>query len=86
MGAAQMAYSGRYTGAFDIGGRKLFLNCSGSGEPTVILEAGANSGSNAWWKVQPWLATTTRVCSYDRANLPGGSSDPSGSRRPPRTS
>ena len=26
--------------------------------------------------MQPWLATSTRVCSYDRANLPGGSSDP----------
>lgn len=76
MGAAEMAVAGRYTGAFDIGGRKMFLNCSGSGTPTVILEAGANGGSHDWFAVQPWLATTTRVCSYDRANLPGGRSDP----------
>lgn len=76
MGAAQMAMPGRYTGAFDIGGRKMFLSCSGSGSPTVILEAGAGGGSHSWHAVQPWLATTTRVCSYDRANLPGGSSEP----------
>ena len=72
-----MAKAGRYTGAFKIGGgRKMFMTCSGSGTPTVILEAGAGGGANAWFAVQPWLATTTRVCSYDRANLPGGSSDP----------
>lgn len=76
IGATEMAAARRYTGAFDIGGRKMFLNCSGSGSPTVILEAGANAGSHSWFAVQPWLATTTRVCSYDRANVPGGSSDP----------
>ena len=54
----------------------MFLSCSGSGTPTVILEAGANGGSSSWFAVQPWLATSTRVCSYDRANLPGGRSDP----------
>jgi pimeloyl-ACP methyl ester carboxylesterase len=76
-GASTTATAGRYTGAFEIGGgRKLFLTCSGSGTPTVILEAGANGGAHSWFAVQPWLATTTRVCSYDRANVPGGSSDP----------
>ena len=76
IGAAGVAVPGRHTGAFDIGGRKLYLNCSGSGTPTVILEAGANGGSHSWAAVQPRLATANRVCSYDRANLPGGSSDP----------
>lgn len=76
-GAQAIATPGRYTGAFPVGGgRKLFLNCSGSGATTVILEAGAGGGSASWQKVQRPLSRSTRVCSYDRANLPGGSSDP----------
>src|SRR5664279_478354 len=51
----------------DIGGRKLNLRCSGSGAPTVILESGANADSLTWFKVQPLLARSTTVCSYDRA-------------------
>jgi pimeloyl-ACP methyl ester carboxylesterase len=75
-GAAAIAEPGTYTGAFDVGGHRLFLNCSGSGEPTVVLEAGAGGGSSAWTRVQRPLAVTTRVCSYDRSHVPGGSSDP----------
>jgi pimeloyl-ACP methyl ester carboxylesterase len=75
--ARQLAAPGPYTGAFDVGGgRTLFLNCAGSGSPTVILEAGAGGGANAWTKVQPEVASLARVCSYDRANIPGGASDP----------
>src|SRR5712691_8205665 len=75
-GASRLDTAGRYTGAFDVGGgRKMFLSCSGSRTPTVILEAGADAGTDSWFAVQPWLATTTRVCSYDRANVPGGNSD-----------
>jgi len=51
----------------DIGGRKLNLRCSGSGTPTVMLESGATTDSLTWFKVQPLLARTTTVCSYDRA-------------------
>jgi len=51
----------------DIGGRKFHLNCAGSGSPTVILEAGLGDTSLVWTLVQPKLATTTRVCSYDRS-------------------
>src|SRR5689334_6311099 len=51
----------------DIGGRKLHLNCTGSGRPTVILEAGLGDTSLVWALVQPKLAATTRVCSYDRS-------------------
>jgi pimeloyl-ACP methyl ester carboxylesterase len=75
--ARVLATPGPYTGAFDVGrGRTLFLTCSGSGSPTVILEAGAGGGANAWTKVQPEVAPVARVCSYDRANIPGGASDP----------
>jgi CubicO group peptidase (beta-lactamase class C family)/pimeloyl-ACP methyl ester carboxylesterase len=76
-GAVTMATASRYTGTFPVGGRrKMFITCAGSGSPTVILEAGAGGGVYSWSAVQPSLTTTTRVCSYDRANLPGGSSDP----------
>jgi pimeloyl-ACP methyl ester carboxylesterase len=60
----------------DIGGRKLHLHCTGSGSPTVILEAGASSFAIDWALVQPEIARTNRVCSYDRAGH--GWSDPGG--------
>lgn len=58
----------------DVGGHRLHLYCMGSGLPTVIMEAGAGGFSLHWGLVQPELAKTTRVCSYDRAGL--GWSDP----------
>jgi pimeloyl-ACP methyl ester carboxylesterase len=54
----------------DLGhGRHLNLRCSGSGPQVVILEAGAVADSSTWFKVQPLLATHTRVCAYDRAGF-----------------
>jgi len=63
----------------DIGGRRLNIICTGTGSPTVILEAGLVADSAAWRLVQPAISRTTRVCSYDRAGL--GFSDPAGSPR-----
>ena len=51
----------------DIGGRRLYLQCDGSGSPVVILEAGLGGSSSSWAKIQPAVAATTTVCSYDRA-------------------
>src|SRR5687768_853939 len=51
----------------DVGGRKLHVNCAGTGSPTVVLEAGASSFAIDWSLVQPEVAKSTRVCSYDRA-------------------
>ena len=53
----------------DIGGRKLHLNCSGTGTPTVVLVAGGGAYSIDWALVQSGVAAATRVCSYDRAGL-----------------
>jgi pimeloyl-ACP methyl ester carboxylesterase len=47
----------------------LHLYCTGSGSPTVILEAAATSSSLDWGYVQPEIAKLTRVCSYDRAGF-----------------
>jgi pimeloyl-ACP methyl ester carboxylesterase len=53
----------------DIGGHQLHIHCTGDDPPTVILEAPAASMSAAWGRVQPRVAETARVCSYDRAGL-----------------
>jgi pimeloyl-ACP methyl ester carboxylesterase len=59
----------------DVGGYRLHLHCLGEGKPTVLLEAGNNEFSLTWSDIQPRLAATAKVCSYDRAGL--GWSDPS---------
>jgi pimeloyl-ACP methyl ester carboxylesterase len=51
------------------GAHQLHIRCTGDGTPTVVLEAPATGMSAAWGWVQPALANTTRVCSYDRAGL-----------------
>jgi pimeloyl-ACP methyl ester carboxylesterase len=58
----------------DIGGRRINLHCTGAGGPTVILMAGIFSWSVVWYKTQPVIAQTTRVCGFDRAGY--GFSDP----------
>lgn len=48
---------------------KMRIDCMGSGSPTIILDAGAGNDGLIWGGVQPVLAKTTRVCSYDRAGM-----------------
>ena len=50
-----------------IDGHRTHIYCTGSGSPTIVLEAGAGNDSVVWSGVQPVLSKTTRVCSYDRA-------------------
>jgi len=45
-------------------GSRLHINCTGTGSPTVILDAGLGGTSLDWSKVQPVVARFTRVCSY----------------------
>jgi hypothetical protein len=47
------------------GGRSLYLECVGSGKPTVVLEAGFPGNTLNWRDVQPELGRTTRTCAYD---------------------
>jgi pimeloyl-ACP methyl ester carboxylesterase len=51
------------------GGRSLFLQCVGSGSPTVVLEAGLGGNTFNWRDVQAQLGRTTRTCAYDRAGI-----------------
>lgn len=65
----------------DIGGRKLNLFCMGSGDRTILFDAGGSDWSVVWALVQPAVAGRARACAYDRAGL--GYSDPSGAPRSP---
>jgi len=52
-----------------IGDRRIFLRCIGSGEPTVVLEAGYGDNGTIWAPVQIHASEFVRICSYDRAGL-----------------
>jgi pimeloyl-ACP methyl ester carboxylesterase len=68
-------------GTFDLpNGRSLYLECLGSGSPTVVLEPGENTPGSAMYEVQAALARQSMTCVYDRANV--GSS---GTAPTPRT-
>jgi pimeloyl-ACP methyl ester carboxylesterase len=51
----------------DVGGHRLHLNCTGSGSPTVVLEAGGGASSSDFAWIAPVVARDTTVCTYDRA-------------------
>ena len=66
---------GEIDGLIEVGdGRSLYLRCTGSGSPTVILEGGDGDTSASYAFAESTLAAETRTCVYDRANL--GMSDP----------
>ena len=50
-------------------GHQMHMNCTGSGSPTIVLEAGLGNDALIWGGVQPELAKTTHVCAYDRAGF-----------------
>lgn len=69
--------SGDFAGRVALpGGRVLYLECRGTGRPTVILESGLRNRADIWRvagdddaspdAVFPKLAAFTRVCAYDR--------------------
>jgi pimeloyl-ACP methyl ester carboxylesterase len=64
----------------DVGGYRLHIYCTGSGSPTVVIDAGWGDWSGGWSEVQPEVAKTTRVCTYDRAGMGHSEAGP-----PPRT-
>lgn len=66
-----------FSGQVDIGGRSLWLEVSGSGGPTVILESGFGNNGQIWDEIAlapgsedpavlPSVADFTQVCAYDR--------------------
>lgn len=51
----------------DVGGHAMYLSCTGSGSPTVVLESGLGESSAYWGLVAQRVGERTRVCAYDRA-------------------
>ena len=48
-------------------GHRLYLNCVGSGSPTVVLFSGLGEWTPNWAWVQGSVSRTTHVCAFDRA-------------------
>jgi pimeloyl-ACP methyl ester carboxylesterase len=85
-------------GLVDIGGgRKIYLECQGTGSPTVILVSGRSDRSDIWHTladtakpglaVYPAVAKFTRVCAYDRpgtVTIAGNAIEPSRSTSVPQ--
>src|SRR5262249_20059952 len=76
--AAPLASRDDFSGHVDIGnGRHIYLECRGTGTPTVVLEAGYRSSARIWSEgllqspaprkmVLTGVAAYSRVCAYDR--------------------
>ena len=74
--------SGDFAGLVRIAdGRRLYLECHGTGSPTVILEAGLRGRGDGWsfsvtggdgTGVLPRVASFTHVCRYDRPGTLAG--------------
>ena len=54
---------------YKVNGHRMHLNCTGAGSPTLVLDAGLGWDSLEWGGIQPVLAQSTQVCSYDRAGF-----------------
>ena len=79
------AVAGDFAGLVDIGGRRLYLECRGTGSPTVVLVSGYGNHGGIWSvqseelpqpPVRPAVAGFTRVCAYDRPGTIGDADDP----------
>ena len=64
---------------YRVDNHRMHMNCTGSGSPSVILDAGLGGFSLEWMFVQESLSAQTRVCAYDRAGY--GWSEPGPSPR-----
>ena len=65
--------NGDFAARVPVAGRRVYLECHGSGRPTVVLQTGYGNAGDIWSTatahlpaVAPGLAATNRVCVYDR--------------------
>ena len=64
---------GAISGTFNVGGHGLFMDCTGTGTPTVVMlhgiiwDSGFGGDSVAWDATRE--ALPTRTCAYDRRNV-----------------
>ena len=69
-------------GTFDVGGgRMMYMECRGTGSPTVVLVSGQRASAEDWSMVADGVnsppvfsavSENTRVCAYDRPGTPVG--------------
>lgn len=69
-------------GSFDVGGgRMMFMECEGTGSPTVVIIGGQRAAAGDWMIVADGVASApvyslvaeqTRVCAYDRPGTLAG--------------
>ncbi len=55
-----------FSGMVDIGAWRLYVECRGSGSPTVVFESGDESDTTSWHQVLPVVSLTTNPCVYNR--------------------
>jgi pimeloyl-ACP methyl ester carboxylesterase len=75
-----VAQGGDFAGMVEIGGgRRMYLECRGTGSPAVVVVAGARASAADWTVSEPGkvsvfsaVAGFTRVCAYDRPGTPVG--------------
>jgi pimeloyl-ACP methyl ester carboxylesterase len=58
----------------DIGTHRLYIHCTGTGRPTVVIDTGVGENYQSWESMIESLSRETRVCAYDRAGY--GQSEP----------
>ena len=63
---ATLPASGRL---IDVGGHRLYLQCEGTGGPTIVMDAGLGGSSLDWLLVRAELVQSVRVCTFDRAGM-----------------
>lgn len=69
-------------GTFDVGGgRMMYMECHGTGSPTIVLVSGQRASADDWSitadgvnspAVFSRVSEDTRVCAYDRPGTPAG--------------
>jgi pimeloyl-ACP methyl ester carboxylesterase len=72
-------------GSVAVRGHRMYYECTGSGTPTVVLDAGSPDTTSTWRWVQPAIGRFTRVCAYDRAGLGRSTAAPAREHRTPAT-
>jgi pimeloyl-ACP methyl ester carboxylesterase len=63
-GPGASSASGRF---IDVSEHRLYIECTGSGSPAVILQSGLGESSSYWSRIAQAVAESTTVCVYDRA-------------------
>jgi pimeloyl-ACP methyl ester carboxylesterase len=53
----------------DAAGRTVYLDCRGTGSPTIVFEAGAGTGADGWGFTFPESSGISRACAWDRPGI-----------------